>query len=50
MKSVYGDVKWCFNASWGLKGLKHLQQDGYMDWHKKKFHAYASLYTAAMQR
>ena len=23
IKSVFGDVKWCFNASWGLKGLKH---------------------------
>ena len=21
-KSVFRDVKWCFNASWGLKGLK----------------------------
>ena len=20
-RSVYSDVKWCFNASWGLKGL-----------------------------
>ena len=22
IKSVFRDVKWCFNASWGLKGLK----------------------------
>ena len=22
IKSVFKDVKWCFNASWGLKGLK----------------------------
>ena len=21
IESVFGDVKWCFNASWGLKGL-----------------------------
>ena len=21
-KSVFRDIKWCFNASWGLKGLK----------------------------
>ena len=24
IKCVFRDVKWCFNASWGLKGLKHL--------------------------
>ena len=23
IKSVFRDIKWCFNASWGLKGLKH---------------------------
>ena len=50
MKYVYGDVKWCFNASWGLKGLNHLQQDGYMDLHKIYIHADASLYSAVMQR
>ena len=22
MYSVFGDVEWCFNASWGFKGLK----------------------------
>ena len=22
IKYVFRDVKWCFNASWGLKGLK----------------------------
>ena len=22
IKSVYSDVEWCFNASWGLKGLR----------------------------
>ena len=22
IKSFFSDVKWCFNASWGLKGLK----------------------------
>ena len=22
IKSVFSDVKWCFNASWGLRGLK----------------------------
>ena len=22
-KSIFRDVKWCFNASWGLKGLSH---------------------------
>ena len=22
IKSVFRDVKWCFNASWGLKGLR----------------------------
>ena len=24
IKSVFRDVKWCFNASWGLKGLNAL--------------------------
>ena len=24
IKSVFRDVKWCFNASWGLKGLIYL--------------------------
>ena len=24
IKSVFRDVKWCFNASWGLKGLNRL--------------------------
>ena len=24
IKSVFSDVKWCFNASWGLKGLRCL--------------------------
>ena len=24
IKSVFKDVKWCFNASWGLKGLNDM--------------------------
>ena len=24
IKSVFRDVKWCFNASWGIKGLTHM--------------------------
>ena len=31
MKSVYSDVKWCFNASWGLKGLSSTVQTKYTD-------------------
>ena len=26
IKSVLRDVKWCFNASWGLKGLKQVSR------------------------
>ena len=25
IKSVFGDVKWCFNASWGFKALNRLE-------------------------
>ena len=32
-KSVFRDVKWCFNASWGLKGLRaKLDIDLMLDW------------------
>ena len=32
IKSVFRDVKWCFNASWGLKGLPHFLYFGKWCW------------------
>ena len=32
LKSVFRDVKWCFNASWGLKGWKDFIATFYMLW------------------
>ena len=32
MKSVFMDVKWCFNASWGLKGLILSMPDAVLLW------------------
>ena len=33
-KSDFRDVRWCFNASWGLKGLR-VKNDNSRDWQAK---------------